>query len=122
MTESGKTEIKKATLRMYCTYSSTDPKETCERDIKLYATETDWRENSFSWSNQPTIVGKIADVDTSAYRDNTWVEIDVTEYVKAHRGEVISVAILNEGAETEKNNLEFYSREQAGMEPQLVII
>ena len=122
MTESGKTEIKKATLRMYCTYSSTDQKEICERDIKLYATETDWRENSFSWSNQPTIVGKIADVDTSAYRDNTWVEIDVTEYVKAHRGEVISVAILNEGAETEKNNLEFYSREQAGMEPQLVII
>lgn len=121
LTESAKTEIAKATLRLYCTYSSENAAEIGGRDINLYATVTGWKENSFGWKDQPAIVEKIADVDTSTYRGSTWVEIDVTDYVKAHAGEVVSFAFWNEGADTEKNHLEFYSREQAGMEPQLVI-
>ena len=121
LTGSAITDVQKATIRLYCTYSNENADEINGRDINLYATVTGWKENSFGWNDQPAVIEKVADIDTSSYRSNRWVEIDVTDYVKAHAGEVISFTFRNEGADTEKNHLEFYSREQAGMEPQLVI-
>ena len=60
-------------------------------------------------------------VDTSSYNSDMWVEIDITEYVKAHAGEVISISLWDEGEDNDQGHIDFTSREVAGFEPKLVI-
>ncbi|MBO5280946.1 MAG: DNRLRE domain-containing protein, partial [Clostridia bacterium] len=115
------TEVKKATLRLYCTYASTKAEEIAGRDINLYAAGTDWTEQSFSWTLRPETSEKLADLESGSFVGKTWIEIDVTDYVKAHIGETFAFAILNEGADTKENHLEFSSKESASNTPELVI-
>lgn len=115
------TDVTKATLLLYCTYVSKDEAEIPNRDMNLYAVSSDWSENSFNWANQPGTVEKIADIESASFVAWQWIEIDVTEYVKAHVGETISFALKNEGIDSENNHLTFFSRTKEGHEPQLVI-
>ena len=78
-------------------------------------------ESSFDWTSQPAITEKVADIDSASFAAWNWIEIDVTDYVKAHSGNIISFALMNEGVDSEENHLLFYSREKEGHEPQLVI-
>lgn len=115
------TQVKKATLRLYCSFANTKPAEIESRDINLYATGSYWEEQSFSWATKPAVAEKLLDIESSIFRSNTWIEIDVTDYVNAHIGETIAFAILNEGQDTENNHLEFNSREADAYKPELVI-
>ena len=113
--------VSKATLRIFCVYSHTSETEIKSRDIKLYATVADWREESFSWLTQPLVIEKVADVDTSTYCKDQWIEIDVTEYVKYNFGKKISLMLRNDGEDTENNHIDFASKEAGENAPQLVI-
>ena len=114
-------ELEKVTLRLYCQYASDKSGEINARDYKLYAVSSDWNEMGMNWSNQPAVGEKVADIDTSSAKKDTWIEIDVTEYVKAHAGELVAFAIINEGTETEENHINLGSREVEGQEPQLSV-
>lgn len=118
---SEKSDISKATLRLYCKFASTKESEVQSRDVNLYAAPEDWAECSFSWSTKPTLGEKLLDVDSSIFKNRTWVELDVTEYVKAKQDGILSFALVNEGADTENNHLELHSREAAEFKPELVI-
>ena len=115
------TNINKATLRLYCTYVSKNESEIANRDMNLYAVSSNWTESSFDWTSQPAITEKVADIDSASFVAWNWIEIDVTDYVKAHSGNIISFVLMNEGVDSEENHLLFYSREKEGHEPQLVI-
>ncbi len=120
--ESESDDIEQAILRLYCNWLNTDQKEVNSRDINIYACDASWTDSeSFTKANAPMLCGKILDVETTAFKSASWIEFDVTEYVKAHKGEKISFAILNEGTVTDENHIEFYSMEKAGYVPQLVI-
>ena len=112
-----------ATLKLYCHYASTKVDLIQTRYIILYATSADWSESSFTWDTQPEKLGKIiAYVDTSNFTPNSWIELDVTEYLKEHKGEVISIMFSNEGQDHEEAHIDFNSREKQGHEPQLIIV
>jgi len=110
----------KATLRLHCTYASVKENLIKMRYVNLYAVSNDWTEGGFSWEAQPEILEKLTYVDTSDYDPNEWVEIDVTEYVKAHLGEVISFSLRDEGQDHEESHIDFASRESEN-KPTLVL-
>lgn len=114
--------VSKATLRLFCTYSTSDANEIAGRDINLYSTVADWREESFSWKTKPMVLEKVADVDTTNLKTNQWIEIDVTEYLKYNLGRRISFSLVNDGADTEENHLDFASKEAGKNLPQLILI
>ena len=114
-------EATKATLRLECLYLSKDENEIAGRDINLYATSSDWNEGGFNWTTQPAVTEKIADIDSASFVGYQWIEIDVTDYIKAHLGETVTFSIWNEGIDSEGNYIDFHSRESARHEPQLVI-
>ena len=114
--------VEKATLRLYCTFSTTRAEEIAGRDINLYATVADWQEETFSWKTQPLVTEKVADVDTTNLRTGQWIEIDVTEYLKYNFGKKISFSLQNDGADTEENHLDFATKEASANHPELVIV
>ena len=79
--------------------------------------------NTFTWDTQPTVLEKIADVDSSLFAKYQWVEIDVTDYVKEYYGEELTFSIWNEGQNNADGTLNFCSKEtqSAGCAPQLVV-
>lgn len=115
------TAVKKATLRLYCSFANTKETEIASRDINLYTAGTDWTEQSFSWATKPAVGEKLVDIESSTFKSKTWIEIDVTDYVNANLGKTIAFALLNEGKDTDNNHLEFNSREAAGQKPELVL-
>ena len=122
-TELASSDVFKATVKLYCHYTSTKPEHTGGRYIIMYATTADWNEGSFTWDTQPKKLEKIvAYVDTTAYQSNQWIEIDVTEYVKNHKGEVISIVLCDEGKDNDEGHVDFASREQQGKEPKLIVL
>ena len=64
---------------------------------------------------------QIADIDTALLVGYSWLEIDVTDYVNAHYGEIFTFAIFSEGTADGNGNFNICSREFSGSEPQLVI-
>ena len=113
--------VNKATLRLYCTYVSKDVNEIPTRDMNLYVVSSDWREGTFTWSTQPEVIEKVADVESESFVAWEWIEIDVTDYIKKHIGEIVTFSLWNEGIDSEANHLNFFTREKEGQEPQLVI-
>ena len=113
-------EVDSVILRLYCTFASNNSADKTNRNYKLYAISTDWEEQSVTWDTQPAAGVKIVDADARIAANNKWLEIDVTDYVKAHLGETISFLLLNESVDTAEGHLQFASRE-AGDEyaPQL---
>ena len=119
----GDAKVVKATLKLYCNWASTQSANVKSRYIAMYATSSDWQENSFTWNTQPAVLEKIYGfVDTTKCRPEACLEIDVTEYVKANSGKVLSFSLWNEGTDHEEGHISFFSREKAGFEPQLIIV
>ena len=122
-TELKDAKVLKATLKLYCNWASTQSEMVKSRYIAMYATSPDWKESSFTWTTQPAVLEKLSSfVDTTRCKPETWLEIDVTEYVKANSGKVISLSLWNEGSDHDQGHITFMSREKAGFEPQLVIV
>ena len=113
--------VSKATLRIRLDWLSSDASVLPSFDINLYAVSSVWEEGSFDWDGQPAVIEKIADVDASLFVGYNWVEIDVTDYVKDHYGEIFTIAMFNEGTDNASGNLKFYSSENTQYAPQLVI-
>ena len=118
--EAASRSVSKATLRIKLEFFN--PSSTLSSfDINLYAVSSEWEEGTFNWDTQPAVIEKIADIDTALLVGYNWVEIDVTDYVKAHNGEIFTVAFFSEGTADGNGNFNICSRELAGSEPQLVI-
>lgn len=65
--------VQSATLRLYVRDPSGD-------GPTVYATESDWSENSITWDSRPARLGDALD-DADAVDSGTWVEYDVTQAV-----------------------------------------
>ena len=75
----------------------------------------DWDEDTLTYNNRPAATAKITSIDGGS-RDS-WVSIDITGYVAAHKGQVISIALES----TDGNGLYFKSKEAGTDVPQLVV-
>ena len=113
--------ITRVTLKLNCQGITDDASEIAGRDVNLYAVSSDWTEASFNWNTQPAVLEKVADIASDTFVKWQWAEIDVTDYVKSHIGEVITFSLWNEGNDSENNHLDFNSRNVTNHEPRLII-
>ncbi len=109
-------DIGNVKLRMYCTFASTSTTEKANRkQYRLYAfTDYTWEDQTaVTWSAQPSsdTMELVRFIDASTFESNTWIEIDVTEYVKKHWGEQITFSLRNYGPSSSENHLTFSSSE-----------
>jgi hypothetical protein len=74
-----------------------------------------WGENSINYDNRPVPGSSIASLTGS--KANTWVEVDITSYVVANRGQLMSIGI----EETSSDSMNIYTREAASNQPVLGI-
>ena len=114
-------------LSLYCNNAATTATEKANRkQYRLYAfTDYEWADQSaITWDSMPTstTLELVQFVDASYDVKNTWMEIDVTEYVKKHWGEAITFELRNYGPKSNDNHLYFSSLETGdGNEPRLSI-
>ena len=120
-------EVSNVKLRLYCTYASTSSKEKENRkQYRLYAfTDYTWENQAdITWNTQPSsdTMELVRFIDVSSNVKDTWIEIDVTEYVKNHWGEKITFSLRNYGPSSNENHLSFSTSEaQNGNAPALSI-
>ncbi len=77
---------------------------------------TSWTERGVTYNNRPALgTAMITFTSTTA---NTWVEIDITNYVIAAQGKLMSIGL----SESSSDSLSIYSREASSNSPVLVII
>ena len=119
--------IGSVTLRMYCAWANnTAAEQENRKQYRLYAfTDYEWPDQTtVTWSAQPssTTMELVQFIDASTVVANTWVEIDVTEYVTKHWGEKITFSLRNHGPSSSENHLSFSSMENTnGNTPELFI-
>ena len=81
-----------------------------DRDLSVYAVEPIWSESEITWNNAPSEGEKIAayrQVYDSKNNKNIWINIDVTNYVKAHFDEgVLSFKITSDTGATKMDSKE----------------
>lgn len=74
--------------------------------------DTAWKENKITWNNQPSLRGTVK--VGSFYYDQTagdqWCELDLTDYIKENRNQVITLVLATEKVSTQ-NRCYFYSKE-----------
>lgn len=109
-------DISDIRLRLYCTWAATSTTEKANRkQYRLYAfTDYTWEDQkTITWSTQPesSTMELVQFIDASSYTSNTWIKIDVTEYVKSHWGEKITFSLQNHGPFSNENHLKFSSLE-----------
>ncbi|KIO75551.1 hypothetical protein TH53_20100 [Pedobacter lusitanus] len=111
--------ISNARLVLNASGVNTDP----SRVIKVYTTSANsWLETSLTWNNAPangTLVNSFTVYKAEKYA------IDVTSIINlqlAAGNKIITFALLNEGPESAKNDVQFSSREALTDKPQLNII
>lgn len=91
------------------------------RTIKIYGTtDKSWSENSLVFNSPAgtTYIGSITIANTDV---NKWIEVDVSNYVKAQGDKIASFLMQNEGPATATNLVDFYSKDSAVNKPLLVI-
>ena len=127
-------QIDSVVLRLMVTYSGDLSKYTKDQDYKLYTVDPDaWAELELTWNKMLELESSfvyVADVETindsgkRLYKPGDWIEIDLTEYVKAYvaanPGKDISFVLRDEGGDNSNGHLKFASRESENA-PQLII-
>jgi hypothetical protein len=105
--------IGSATLRLYT------PSAAPSGDIEVLRVTGDWSETSVTWDNQPS-TAKRASSATSIEGGLKW---NVTKQVQAtyDQGSNYGFLIRDASDDGEGTDLQFYSREQGGSTPELVI-
>jgi hypothetical protein len=98
--------IESAKLRVFANTSTAD-------GPAVYATGNNWSEGGITWNNRPARTSAARD-DKGAIAQNTWVEYDVTPFV---RGNGTHSFVL---ATSSTDEVDFHSREQTS-KPQLVV-
>jgi hypothetical protein len=99
-----------AKLRLRVSNDSSNSTQT----VKSVA-DTSWSESTLTYQNRP-VLGNSIQTFTSPYA-NTWIEIDLTAQVAAHRGQLMSIGI----DETSSNSMNIYTKEASNYRPVLVI-
>ncbi len=91
----------------------TDPSDAVQYVNKVM--NNDWNENTLTYNNRP-----IPTINITSFNGGelgTWVSIDITEHVKAMKGQVMSIALES----PDGDGLYFYSKESSEYPPKLVI-
>lgn len=93
-----------------------------ERTINIYATDHDWEENTITWNNAPEELDLIDSKIITPEGKGEWHKFDLTDYLKTSKSEgIVSFLIKNPGPTSQKNNVEFSSKEGDGNLPQLIV-
>jgi hypothetical protein len=77
---------------------------------------TSWTERGLTYNNRPALGSTLATFAGS--RTNTWIEVDITSYVVAAQGQLMSVAISEAGADS----INFYAREASAANRPVLIV
>ena len=102
-------QIDQAVLRMYVTNSTSGTPGICE-------TDTNWGEQTMTYNPHPSCMGSdIASVADASQR-NTWVTVDLTDFVRARAGSEISLRLH----QSHSNGFHVNSRNSSNP-PQIVI-
>lgn len=113
-----------ATLKL--TVTSASSPATASEDLQVYSVaDTSWTETGITWNNAPglnrtnfTSAGTLITAQTVSLSPGT-VSIDLTSFVAAHLGQVVTLQLLD--ATNEGVYLVFNSREYRTNKPQLVL-
>ena len=101
--------ISKATLRFYVSNGSRH-----SQNIYFVADNT-WDELSITFNNRPALTNILATIRNSPLGE--WATVDITQMVASSAGGVMSIGVDS----NDKDGLVFYSREQDGNWPELII-
>lgn len=74
-----------------------------------------WDEDTLTYNNRPAATTNVASINGGA--NGSWVSIDITDYVVAKKGQVMSIALESQ----DSNGLYFNSKESRSDPPELVI-
>ena len=80
----------------------------------VYLTNTSWSETAVTWNTRPARTSAATD-DKGAIPVNTWVEYDVTPFVTGNGTYSFNLAT------TSNDGIDFYSRENGTLQPELVL-
>jgi hypothetical protein len=80
----------------------------------VYTTNTSWSETAVNWNTRPARTSAATD-DKGAIPVNTWVEYNVTPFVAGNGTYSFNLAT------TSADGIDFYSRENATLRPELVL-
>ncbi|WP_327227537.1 DNRLRE domain-containing protein [Streptomyces platensis] len=108
-------QLGKVLLRVYAA-----AQDAGDFDLKAYATGNDWNESTLAWADKPALSDSpIASAHLGAADAWAWLEFDLTEHLRRHTGDEISVAL---GKEQGGNKVaRITSREAATNRPHLSI-
>ena len=104
-------DVDAAVLRLYATRSRSDV------PVTLYATSSNWDEDSITWNSAPSIGTPIATVEMGP--EDQWYEWDVSSYLEGMEGESVSFVLYDEAAE---NSTVRYSSREGANPPELKIL
>ena len=104
-------DVDAAVLRLYGTHSGSDV------PVTLYATTSNWDEDSITWDSAPSIGTPIATVEMGP--EDQWYEWDVSSYLEGMEGESVSFVLYDEAAE---NSTVRYSSREGANPPELKIL
>jgi hypothetical protein len=109
-----------ATLKLYAAFVNT----AATRTISVYAVPTTtWGETTLTWNNAPAagaLLGSFAVSNTAG----VWYSFDVSSYVQSQKNlgnDTVSFLLINDGAFSSTNDVQFATKEAATGQPQLVI-
>ena len=91
----------------------TDPSNGVQ-NVKAVASNS-WNEGTITYNNRPVASTKIASINGGG--NDTWVSIDISDYVAAKKGQMMSIALDSLAS----NGLYFKSKESSTERPELVI-
>ena len=80
----------------------------------VFATATGWSESAVTWITRPATTSAARD-DKGSIAANSWVEYDVTPFVMGNG--TFSFRL----AGSSSDGVDFYSREAAGLRPELIV-
>jgi hypothetical protein len=83
----------------------------------LKSTATNWTESTINYNNRPAVLSTITAQSSNTSTVNSWKEIDMTTFVNANKGKVVSIRIDS----LSSDDLIINSREAASGRPILVI-
>ncbi len=77
---------------------------------------TSWNERTMTYNSRPALGSAL--VTFSGTKANTWITIDLTNYVVAMQGQQMSIGI----GETSADSLNIYSKESSTNQPVLIVV
>lgn len=103
------TTVDRAVLRL----KISDPSDAIQNVREV--TSNNWDEDTLTYNNRPAATSIITTINGAG--SGSWISINISDYVKAKKGTVMSLALDSLGSD----GLSFGSKESSGAQPELVI-